>query len=190
MWASSVYLVWDSLCFLDLYVYFLHQLREFSVIITLSRFSVPCSLSLLLLVSLWCECWYTLCCPRGPLNYLHFFVFSFSCSDWVFSASLSSKLLIQLLRYILKVIQFTHTHTHTKPWMCTHFVKTIFVVKVSLLHPSKFSFGHLYEHNRTIMHNPGEQRCLAVSGLHWWPCTFLMGRYPLAHRHRILWKSS
>ena len=41
-----VQLVWDSLCFLNLHVYFLHQIREVFFIIFSNKFSVSCSSSL------------------------------------------------------------------------------------------------------------------------------------------------
>ena len=40
-----VHLVWDSLCFLNLHVYFLHQIREVFFIIFSNKFSVSCSSS-------------------------------------------------------------------------------------------------------------------------------------------------
>ena len=38
-------LVWDSLCFLDLHIYLLYQIREVYFIIFSNRFSIYCSFS-------------------------------------------------------------------------------------------------------------------------------------------------
>ena len=39
-----IHLVWDSLCFLDLHVYFFHQIREVFIIFS-NRFPISCSFS-------------------------------------------------------------------------------------------------------------------------------------------------
>uniref|UniRef100_K9IW42 Uncharacterized protein n=1 Tax=Desmodus rotundus TaxID=9430 RepID=K9IW42_DESRO len=65
-----IHLVWGSMCFLDLYIYFLHLVRAVSVIIFYHRFSIPCCL--LLLAPTRYECWYACSCPRGSIYYPHF----------------------------------------------------------------------------------------------------------------------
>ena len=52
------------------------RLGKFSAIIYSERFSIPCSLSLLLVPLCW-ECWSAWCCPRAPLNHPHFIGFLF-----------------------------------------------------------------------------------------------------------------
>ena len=74
----------------------LTRLGKFSVISSPDRFLIFCSLSSPSGTSMM-KCCYTSCCPKDPLNYLHFFliIFSFLPLFWEFSATLSSKLLIQ-----------------------------------------------------------------------------------------------
>ena len=73
-WFGSlcIHLVWDSLCFLDLYVNFLHQIKKVFFFQINFQFLAP---PLLLLAPLWFECWYVWKCPRGSLVYPHFFGF-------------------------------------------------------------------------------------------------------------------
>ena len=49
------------------------KLGKFSVNIFSNRFSISCSLSLLLPTPPWCECWNAWSCPRGSSHYPHFF---------------------------------------------------------------------------------------------------------------------
>ena len=92
-----VQLVWDSLCFLDLCVYFLHQIGKFSFIIFSNKFSISCSFSspsgipmIQMLVHL--EMSQRLLRPSSFLKF-----FSSCSSDWILLSSLCSKSLIWTL---------------------------------------------------------------------------------------------
>ena len=87
-----VHLVWDSALF-GLVCLFLHMIGKFSVIIFSHGFLIL-TLSLLLLTPP-CEYQYAWSSPEAPYTILtSLILFSFCCSYWVFSASLSSKFLI------------------------------------------------------------------------------------------------
>ena len=74
----GVHLVWVSLGFLGLCVFFSTRLEKFSVIISFNRFLIPCSLSLCFLVPLWCGCCDASCCLKGLFNSHFDIVFPFA----------------------------------------------------------------------------------------------------------------
>ena len=78
------FILFWTLHFLDLYVYFLHQIREVFCHFFKKGFQFP--VLSLLSAPPWCKCWFAWSCPRGFLHYFHFFEFSFSfcCSDCLF----------------------------------------------------------------------------------------------------------
>ena len=135
-----VYFVWDP-CASWTYMYiFFTRIGKFSVIVFSNKFSISCFF-LLLLVPLWCECWCAWCCPRGPLRYTHLFwiLFSFCCSDWVFSVTLSFKLLIRssalstLLFITYDIFFISVILFFISDWFYFMFSISIFMFPISLL---------------------------------------------------------
>ena len=81
-----VHLVWDSLHFLDLYVFFFPRLGKFSVIIFSNRFSVLSSLSSLSGSPLMQMLLFPILSQRSLKLSLFFkILFSFCCSEMLFS---------------------------------------------------------------------------------------------------------
>ena len=68
--------IWDSLCFLDLHVYFFHQIKEvfFSLFFQIDFQYIALSL---LLAPLWCKCWTSWSCPEAAYTMLIFLDFFF-----------------------------------------------------------------------------------------------------------------
>ena len=94
VWASLGSSFWGFFELLDLYVYFLHQVRE----VFFHYFFKWVTLSLLLLAPPSCKCWNTWSCSRGSFHYpLFWILYSSCCSDWLFFASLYFKSLIWFL---------------------------------------------------------------------------------------------
>ena len=93
LWVHNV---WDPLCFLDLYVYFLYQVREVFCNFFSNRFSLfslpffwhPCDMNVDTIEVV----------PQAPYSFLRRGIFfTFFCSYWVLFASFYSKLLIWFL---------------------------------------------------------------------------------------------
>ena len=80
-----VHLVWDSLCFLDLHVYILHQLGKISFIIFSNSFPISCSFSSPSgTLMMWMFKCFKLSQRLLKLSSFFWILFSSRCSNWLF----------------------------------------------------------------------------------------------------------
>lgn len=109
--------------------------------------------SLLILGPLWGKYLYVWCCHRGTLNYLHFlnYFFSFRCSGWLSSTTLSFRLLIllsitsHLLSIPSSIYIFYFSYCILQFWLVLGFLSLLNFLTSYCVHPFLSWVQYLYD---------------------------------------------
>ena len=145
MWSFCVHLVWDSSTLLACMSFSFVRLEKFSFTISSNGFSISCSFFSPAGTPIM---WMLICLMLSlrPLELSFFLIFfSFCCSDWVFSATLSFKSMIEFPSSSSNLLLLPSSIIHFSYWISFWLVLILFSFSIFMfpIFSLKFSLKSL-----------------------------------------------